>query len=394
MKNRFINIIYDRKYLIIIYVLFALIASNQAYFSAPKSYVDAGVQYKKYNNYVIFANSFQHLKNNEDLYALYPEEQWDLYKYTPTFAVFFSVFSILPDWLGLNLWNLLNSLFLLFAIYYLPKLSNYQKGIILLLILIELLTSMQNSQSNGLMAGLLIMTYGLLENKKYLLATLLIVFSVYIKLFGIVGFALFLFYPNKWRSALFSILWFIILLVTPLIYVDINQYMLLMYSYDNLLINDHSTSLGFSIMGWLYTWFSLTLNKNIIVLLGIIIFITTLLYKTKCYKYLQFRYLILSSILIWIVIFNHKAESPTFIIAMAGAAIWFVNSRKSFYDVVLIILAFIFTSLSPTDLFPRFIRNEYLIPYVVKAVPCILIWLKISYELFTFDKRKIVQIND
>jgi len=396
MKNRFKNIISDKRYLIILYVLFALIASNQAFFSKSKTYDDSKFQYKKYNNYVIFANSFQHLKSNEDLYILYPEEQWDLYKYTPTFSVFFSVFSVLPDWLGLNLWNLLNSLLLLFAIYYLPRFSNYQKGIVLLLVLIELLTSMQNSQSNGLMAGLIIMTFGLLENKKYLLATLLIVFSVYIKLFGIVGFALFLFYPNKWKMALYSLFWSVVLFVMPLIFVDINQYLFLLESYANLLIYDHTASLGFSIMGWLNTWFNVSLDKNITVLLGVIIFTIPLILKINSYKDLTFRYLLLASILIWIVIFNHKAESPTFIIAMAGAALWFANSEKSRLDIALIILAFVFTSLSPTDLFPRFIRNNYLIPYVVKAVPCILIWFKISYELYSFDssKRKFIQIGD
>ena len=34
-----------------------------------------------------------------------------------------------PNWIGLSLWNLFNSLLLLFAIYYLPKLDNLQKGI-------------------------------------------------------------------------------------------------------------------------------------------------------------------------------------------------------------------------------------------------------------------------
>jgi hypothetical protein len=45
------------------------------------------------------------------------------------------------------------------------------------------------------------------------------------------------------------------------------------------------------------------------------------------------------------------------------------------------VLAFVFTTLSPTDLFPPFIRNEFFWPYVVKAVPCILIWGKVIYDL-------------
>ncbi|MEP6804623.1 MAG: hypothetical protein ABI892_08875, partial [Flavobacterium sp.] len=50
-------------------------------------------------------------------------------------------------------------------------------------------------------------------------------------------------------------------------------------------------------------------------------------------------------------------------------------------------LAFVFTALSPTDVFPPFIRNEWMKPYVIKAVPCILIWAKITYDLLAVKLR-------
>jgi hypothetical protein len=52
----------------------------------------------------------------------------------------------------------------------------------------------------------------------------------------------------------------------------------------------------------------------------------------------------------------------------------------------------VFTSLSPTDLFPRFIRKGILEPYVVKAVPCILIWAKIIWEML-FNKPSLKEAN-
>jgi hypothetical protein len=81
------------------------------------------------------------------------------------------------------------------------------------------------------------------------------------------------------------------------------------------------------------------------------------------------------------VIFNHKAESPTFVIAIAGVTLWFVHSKKSTLNIMLFACAFIFASLSPTDIFPRFIREEFVKPYCLKAVPCIFIWGKIIYDL-------------
>ena len=91
--------------------------------------------------------------------------------------------------------------------------------------------------------------------------------------------------------------------------------------------------------------------------------------------------LALASILLWIVIFNHKAESPTFIIAMAGVALWFVTTRLTVFDKILFTLAIVFTVVSPTDVFPRFLRDHFVRPYSLKAFPCIVIWVKIIYDM-------------
>lgn len=368
-----------------IYILFALVASIQSLIGT-KTYQEDGVVYNRYNNYTIFEKSFEHLKNNQDLYILYPEEHWDLYKYTPSFSVFFGLFDILPDWLGLNLWNLLNAMMLLLAIYYLPNLSNYQKGLILVIILMELMTSLQNNQSNALIAGLIVLSFGLLERNKPFWATLCIVFSIFIKLFGIVGFSLFLIYPKKWKSALYALLWTGIFLILPLLFVDFEQNIKLYNSYLNLLITDYDASYGFSVMGWLHSWLSIEINKNMIVAIGVVIFMLPF-YKIKMYKEFMFKYLIVSSILIWIVIFNHKAESSTFVVAMAGVTLWFVKSEKNILNIVLFVSAFIFTSLSPTDIFPKYLREEFVKPYILKAFPCMLIWFKIIYDMIMLNNK-------
>jgi hypothetical protein len=390
MKEKFKTIVTNKRIIVIIFALFALTASIQSLVSGKKTFYQGGIEYNHYNNYTIFEKSFSHLINNQDLYILYPNEYWDLYKYTPTFSVFFGFFATFPDWIGLNLWNFLNAFILLIAVYYLPRLENFKKGLILMIILVELMTSMQNSQSNALLAGLLVLSFGLLENKKYLLGTLCIVFSAYIKLFGIVGFALFLFYPKKWKLSLYTILWSILLFFIPLAFVDFNQYIKLFQSYWAMLNNDYSTSYGYSVMGWLNSWFGIRLNKNIIVLAGMVVFLIPL-FRLNQYKNYTFKYLTLTSILIWIVIFNHKAESPTFIIAMTGVSLWFISSEKNISNIALFISAFILTSLSPTDIFPRFLREEYVIPYTLKVLPCIIIWLKIIYDMIILKKDKITE---
>ncbi|RLE04922.1 MAG: DUF2029 domain-containing protein [Bacteroidetes bacterium] len=380
MKEKVQKILSHRTFIVILYVLFAMGASTQSILLSPKTNQEEVIEYTKYNNYVIFSQSYHHLKNNQDLYIAYPDEHWDLFKYTPTFSVFFGFFTLFPDWLGLNLWNLLNALVLLSAVYYLQRINNIQKGWMLLIVLLEFMGSMMGEQSNALIAGLLIFSFGLLENKKLLIASLCIVLTVVIKLFGVVGFALFLFYPQKWKLALYSLGWTLIMLLIPFIYIDYEQYLSLFSSYGNMLTSDPIISNGFSVMGWLNSWFSLNVSSLLVVLTGAGVFLLPLA-RIRAYKYFSFRYLTLASVLLWIVIFNHKAESPTYIIAMTGVALWFIEGEKSPINIVLLVLALVLTSLSSTDIFPTYLRTDFIQPYAIKAFPCILIWMKIIYDM-------------
>ncbi len=72
-----------------------------------------------------------------------------------------------------------------------------------------------------------------------------------------------------------------------------------------------------------------------------------------------------------------------YIIAFVGVALWFVAVpwKRSRWDIALMIFAFILTSLSPSDLFPKFIRKTYVQPYALKALPVVLIWFKLIYEM-------------
>jgi hypothetical protein len=76
-------------------------------------------------------------------------------------------------------------------------------------------------------------------------------------------------------------------------------------------------------------------------------------------------------------------------------AIWFVTQKRPLqtWQIVLFVFAMALTSFSPSDLFPKFIRNEFIKPYSLKALPCVLIWFVISYQLLTRDFRKNAQVK-
>lgn len=387
MKEYLIN----SKFVLFVYVLLVLVASIQSYFGNPTSFNN--LEYTSYNNYIIFKQSFFHLIEGKDLYALYPSEHWDLYKYSPTFALLMAPLAILPDLIGLSFWNLLNAMILFFGIKKLKlpsALSDFKNfeglSYVLLYVSIELMTSLQNEQSNAIIAGLIILAFVLLEKEKIWLGTLCIALTFYIKIFGIVAFSLFLVYPQKGKFILSSVVWMIILGLLPMFVVGIEQFQFLYHSWWQMLGADHAASHGLSVMGWLKTWFGVDVSKNVIVLLGVVVFCLPLM-KIKKYQDYDFRWRLLVSILIWIVIFNHKAESPTFIIAMSGVGIWYFFGEKSQLNLTLVILTLVFTSLSPTDLFPQFLREDIINPYVLKVVPCILIWGKVIWEMWVLEPK-------
>jgi len=390
-------LLFNPRFILGVYIALAVIASVQGImlglheFHMPKvfpadimnkpEYVNQfiGRRLTEYNNYVIFKHSFFHLLHGTNLYGLYPAEHWDFYKYSPTFALLMGSVAYLPDILGLSTWNVLNAITVFFAIRMLP-LSVRKQCLIFWFIAMELLTCLQNNQSNGLMCGLIIAAYGCMEQKKVVLATLWLVLAMYIKVYGAIGFCLFLFYPSKLRFILSAVLWTIVLAAMPLIVTPFHTLVWQYHNWADLMIADAALARGLSVAGWLYSWFGLDNTKNYVIGIGIIFFLLPFT-RFKLYSNVVFKLLILASMLVWVIIFNHKAESSTFIIAVAGVAIWYFVMPEAKWRTTIFWSVFIFTCLATTDIFPPFVKKEFIYPYKIKVVPCILAWCMIFIEL-------------
>ena len=376
MGLRWANIRISEKQVITLIILIAAAIAIQSFLAA------SGRQYTHYNNYVIFRQSFQHLINNKNLYVLYPDEHYDLYKYSPAFSLFMGLFYYLPDLLGLLLFNLLNVSVLLIAIRKL-QLPKHSLKYLFLFILLELAISLSMTQTNALIAGLVILAFDYLEEDKPFLASFLISLTVFIKLFGIVAFVLWFLYPRKLTFLLYSILWCVVLAIIPVIVVSKNSLISQYHNWLVLLKNDFDASYGISFMGWMHTWFKINLPKTQAVAVAAIVFCLPLL-RFTLYKLYFFRIQIVASILLWIVIFNHKAENPSYIIALCGAAIWYFSQKPGRVNKTLLWLCLIFTSFSSTDLItPGWIESKFVEPYAVKAVFCCIIWFKLIIDLIT-----------
>jgi hypothetical protein len=366
----------NRYVVLAVYVLFAVAASlGQLMKSKP------GDAFSRYNNYLIFKESFANLKNGERMYVHHPERYFDLYKYSPSFAVLFAPFRKLNDTAGLILWNLLNALPLFLAVVFIPLNDDKKKMMMLWFMLIELMTNMQNSQSNGLVAALLTGAFVSFERNNNILAALFIVLSVYIKVFGLLMAVMFMVYEKRQQFMMWFAVWGLLILLLPLLFTSPQGYLMQWQGWIALLQNDHSLSYGISVFGMLHTWFGLMHVKGPVLIIGLLFLLIPVLFIRHFISF-EFRLCYFASLLIWFVIFNHRAESPTYIIAVTGAALWyFQKDQPSRTETGMMILLFVLTVLSPTDLFPRSLRNGWVVPYSLKALPCVLIYAKLFSDL-------------
>jgi hypothetical protein len=340
-----------------------------------------------YNNFIIFKQSFFHLIQHKNLYLGYASEHEDLYKYSPTFALFMGVFGVFPNWLGLFIWNLLGAFILMYAITKVVVEKN-KRLLLFLFMLPEFVLTIQNSQSNAIITGFVLLAFYVLNKGENGLAALLIIATVFIKLFTLVALIMFLFYPNKIKSAIYVFIWGIIFLCLPLIAVGGNDLYQQYLNWVVMLKNDHSISYGLSFISFLHGIHLFTVNKLAVLIFGIIVLLLPL-FRYNYWNNDQYKRNYLFFILIWMVVFNHKAESPSYIIAITACGLWAYFNDNAKYRFVLIVLCFIFSSLVCTDIFPASFRNGFIQTYSIKAImPSVFLFVIAAGLLFKKEPKQ------
>jgi hypothetical protein len=370
------------KFLLIIFALAAISVSLQSYYSPLKELW--GGKYTTYNNYIIFKSSTFHLLNHVNLYDRCPGEYADFYKYSPTFAVLFMPVGLFPDGVGLTLWNLLNALLLLLAFFGLKAGTNRMSTLFLVFLLVDLVTSMQSSQSNALMTGLLIMAYSEVKKGNHFLSALLISLATMIKIYAGLGFLLFFFVGNQRRFLVYSTVCMVGLVLLPVILIGFKE---LWWQYENwkhLLAWDREASTGTSLIGIIGLVMPMDAVKLPLQLIGGVLLLLPLFVVRDRNE--KFERDFLAFILVWMILFNHKAESPAFIIAFSGATLWIMNHLQNRWALLAYIVAFVLGCFTSTDVFPYDLRQFFLAVHM-KAFAYIPVLVMMYTGLFRTEKR-------
>jgi len=389
VKEKFLKFILNPKYIFGIYFLVAIISAVTKYAGGPA----------KYNNYLIFKNVFYNTLAQKNIYLLYPEVHFDSNHYGVFFSILIAPFAVLPDWLGMPFWNAANAAVFVYAAYKLPF-SSAKKALFGWLCLQEFITAAVSLQFNVALTGLLMLSAIFIWERRETKSAVHILVGFFVKIYGIAGLSAFFFVRNKKKFILAMVGGGILFLLLPMLlsgfsfglqsYADWFQSL----SEKNMANQILGNRQDFSLMGIVRRVSGNAEISNFVFLIPGLILFTLPYLRTSQYKFLPFQMMILASTLLFVVLFSSGSESPTYIIAVAGVMIWYLMQKQyTVWDHVLLVFVIILTCFSFSDLFPRFVKEEYIMKYSLKALPCCVVWFRIIYELLTRDFSKQYQLE-
>ncbi len=344
------------------------------------------------NNFLIFRWSFLNLASGHDMYAAQPQHHADLYKYSPSFAVLFAPFALIPFSISLALWAALNALLLFYVVYRL--LPGHEAALALALIYLEVLRSMQRSQSNSLVTALVILAYLALEQRKQLGAAFSIAIGAAVKIFPLAALALAIFHPRRVRFALVTVIAMVVVLALPLLVVPPAELAAQYRSWRAVEALD-ALSVGGGGGGGLYGGvmqqlrliFGVSWPNWPVQLAGTVLLMLPLA-RWRNWAGERFRLRFLCALLVYMVIFNHQSESPSFVIAVTGIAIWFVTTPRTWWHTTVLVLTILVVSISSTDITPKSWQRDFFVHYRLKTIPCTIAWLTMIWELLAFPRSE------
>ena len=348
-----------------------------------------------YNNFLIFRNVFYHLVHQQPLYIEYPAEYFDVNLYGPVFSLMIAPFAVLPVKLGALLWAMAGAGAIFYAIRQLP-LEKLQQNIILLLCSQELLGASGWFQLNQFILAGILLTFAFTIRGKDYLATFCIILGTLTKFYGIVGLAFFFFssHPKRFIAGLF--LWSVVLFLLPMaistpayIVQSYQEWFAALVHKNEINQADLRSFQDISAGGFIKRLFKVPqLNDLLVLASGALLFALQYL-RLKDRHHPNYRLYLLCSVLLFPVLFSSSSESPTYIIAIPAICIWYVIQTPARWKNIFLFFSILLVSFSHSDLLTPWFRSHVAVPYAIKALPCLVLYVMLIYRILTrqFDAR-------
>ena len=353
------------------------------------------------NNFLIYKYVFWHTIEQKDLYLYYPEEFADLNHYGPFFSIFIAPFAVVPEGLGIVMWHV----FLAMLLYVAIRTSRFSKYEILFMLWYaaqDLITCLMMSQFNIAVAALILLSFTMVEQKKDHWATFFICVGTFVKLLGVVGLSFFFFSKRKKTFLVSLFVWSIVMFVAPMV-ISSPDYVVGQYeSWYHALASKNMTNTAdvltmnnISLLGLIRRPLIDYDYSDMWVIVPYLLIVATAYFRIGQWKHLAFRKMVLVQMLFMVILISTGTENSSYVIAYIGIPLWYASVpwKRSNWDLALLVFAFVFGSLSPTDLYPRALKTEVIRPYALRALPVVLIWIKLTWEMLRRDYNGNANVN-
>ena len=217
-----------------------------------------------------------------------------------------------------------------------------------------------------------------------------------VKVYGIVGLAFFFFSRHKVKFIGSLAFWAVVLFAAPML-ISSPEYIIGQYhEWQVTTVEKNSENLmtlgqNISLLGIVRkTTGCLDYSDLWLIIPGMIAFALPYL-RLKQHSSEAFRQTLLASVLMFTVLFSTGSENSSYIIAVVGVVIWYTAApwQRSKWDIALMVYVFIFCTMAHSDLVPKFLRETWIKPYALKALPVVIVWLKLCYEMYTKDYHQL-----
>ena len=347
--------------------------------------------------YHIYKSVFWNTINQLPLYEFYDYLKGDCNHYGVIFSYVIAPFALLPDTWGMLFWECFLVATFYVAVRYMPLL-HWQKVFMFWFCAHEVLTPLFVEQFDLAMAACYLLIFACVEKKQPVWAAFFIILTMFIKLYGVMGFAFFFFIKDKKKFILACLGWAALFFVAPML-ISSPEYVVQQYYgwYESLVAkNAQNLAETFNTTNTSLLGMPRKISGNMeysdlwLIIPGVLLFLSPYR-RLSQYRHQAFRYAMLASVTMFVTLFSTGTESYGYIAPMTGFVIWYTTMpwQRNRWELALLIYAFVFTTLCTSDiLFPRIIWKELIHPYALKALPTTIVWFYLIYEMNTKDYAK------
>ena len=328
------------------------------------------------NDFAIFRASFWNLLANRDLYVLRLDQARDYFKYSPSFALLFAPFAVLPFVAGLFLWNVVNALAIFFALRLL--LPRDQWALAQALVALPTLRSIQSSQSNALVAALIIFAFVSYERAWLWRGGISTALGAVTKIFPLAALTFALPRPDRVRAILITIGSTAILVALPLLVIS-PAALVAQYESWGALQGRETALVGSSAME-LFRDAGITWPAWPVQLIASAVVLAVLVLRMRDWNDRKLRLHFLGFVMVFCVVFNHRAERQSAVIALCGMVVWYLVSPRSTWRTALFAIVYFLVALTSSSLMPDAIK-QILSAQLRFSIPLTIVWLVMLGEL-------------